>query len=250
MKAFAVFFLIACLTSLAAAPLVTGKRYNFYQDNGQNLLGAELLEESDSHYTVKLAYVPKPLRIAKQNLLKPPQLSEVQPAAAATAFRWGREVRFNAQFNYTAITGGELHDIFPAGVHAAVGADWHIFVPPRFGLRALSVLGVFSQYSTTPRSIRQYALLAGPQFLIYEWKEPHVIFTASALAGAANAALTGYTFSAEYTVFSAMGILRAERSFGPVTVGLQLVLNYLFDQSLNFSSSGLGLGVQYAIGRN
>lgn len=93
-------------------------------------------------------------------------------------------------------------------------------------------------------------LLAGPQFLIYEWKEPQVIFTGSTLAGAANAALTGYTFSADYTVFSAMGILRAERSFGPVTVGLQLVLNYLFDQSLNFSSSGLGLGVQYATGRH
>lgn len=243
-----VFFLLA-MTSIAAAELVAGKRYDFYQDNGQNLLGAELLEESEGEYTVKLSYLPKPLRIAKQNLLRPPQLSQGQETGTGTRFRWGREVRLNAQIGYSAITGGVLHDIFPSGYHGAMGADWHLFVPPRFGVRALSVLGSFSYYETSPRSVRQFSLLAGPQFLLFEWKQPQIIFTGSLLAGTASVTLRGYTFASEYTVFAAMGVVRAEKSFGPVAVGLQLVLNYLFDQSLDFFSSGLGASVQYAISR-
>ena len=247
MRFFALVLVFCCLSSVAAAELVKGKRYDFYQENGQNLLGAELLEESESSYIVKLSYLPKPLSIAKQNLLRPPQLSQGQAAETAPAFRWGRELRLNAQLGYTAITGGVLHDIFPSGYHGAIGADWHLFTAPRFGIRAVSVLGVFSQYETTPRSIRQLSLVAGPQFFLFEWKQPQIIFTGSALAGAASVALEGYTFSSDYTVFAAMALVRAERSFGAVTVGLQLMLNYLFDQSLNFTSSGLGLSVQYAL---
>lgn len=240
-------FVLLLATSLAAADLVTGKRYDFYQENGQNLLGAELLEESASHYTVKLSYLPKPLRIAKQNLLRPPQLSQGQDEPSASRFQWGREIRLNAQFGYTAFTGGVLHDIFPSGFHGAVGADWHLFIPPRFGVRALSLLGVFSQYENSPRSVRQLGVMAGPQFYLFEWRPQQIVFTGSALAGAASVALKGYTFTSEYTVFSAMAQLRAEKSFGPVTVGLTLMLNYLFDQSLGFFSSGLGLSVQYAL---
>ncbi len=237
------------LSSVAAAELVKGQRYDFYQDNGQNLLGAELVQESETDYAVRLSYLPKPLRIARKNLLRPPQLSQTQNEQSMPPFRWGRELRLNAQLGYTAITGGALHDIFPVGYHAATGADWHLFDRPRFGIRALSLLGMFSQYETAPRSVRQFTLLAGPQFLLLEWKQTQIIFTGSALTGAAAVTLKGYTFSAEYTVLAAMGLVRAERSFGRVTIGLQAMLNYLFDQSLNFTSSGLGLSVQYTLSR-
>jgi hypothetical protein len=246
MRSFALAWIFCCLSSIAAAELVRGKRYDFYQANGQNLLGAELLEESENSYLVKLSYLPKPLSIAKQNLLRPPQISQGQ-AGETGAFRGGRELRLNAQLGYTAITGGALHDVLPAGYHGAMGADWHLFAPPRFGIRALSVLGAFSYYETSPRSLRQFSFMAGPQFLLFEWQQPQIIFTGSALAGTAFVTLKGYTFSSEYTVFAAMGMVRAEKSFGPVVVGLQLVLNYLFDQSLNFTTSGLGLSVQYAL---
>lgn len=241
--------LMLCFSSVAAADLVQGRRYDFYQKNGQNLLAAELLEESEFYYTVRLAYLPRPLRIARQDLLRPPQLSPVQSNEQKPGLPGGRHVRLNAQFGYSAITLGSLYEIFPAGFQAALGADWHGFALPRWRIRAFSLLGLAAQYEAAPRSIRQLALLGGPQILLYDWQRTRIVFTGSALAGASLLALQGYTFSAQYTIFSMLAIVRAEIFLGRVTVGFQMLLNYLFDQSLIFSSSGLGVSVQYAFTR-
>jgi len=247
MKAWASAFFFLSLSSALAAELVKGKRYDFYQTNGQNVVGAELVDESDTDYTVKLRYLSKPLRISKKNLIKPPRDAAIENQPARPALRWGKELRLNTLVGYTPITLGPLREIFPSGFHAGVGADWHIFMPPRWGVRALSVLGVFSQYMNQPRFIREVGLLAGPQFLLFASKERQLSFTASALTGVAYVSLRGYTFASQYAVFAAMGALRAEKSVGPVVIGLQVMINYLFDESLNFFSTGLGLSVQYAL---
>ena len=63
-------------TALASAE---GAHYDFYQKNGQNVLGAEIVAESETEFTVRLSYVPKPIKILKANLAREPALSAVQP---------------------------------------------------------------------------------------------------------------------------------------------------------------------------
>lgn len=240
--------LLLLASAVAAAPLVPGKHYDFYQDNGQNLLHAELLGETETEFEVKLTYLPRPLKIAKRNLLRPPQLSageEIEPRSGKLF--WGRTLRLGARFGYAALTTGPLAGIFPAGLQTSLGAEWLLFAEPWLGIRAVSLVGSFVSHTQDSRSIRQYAVQAGPVFALGAWKSAGIDFSLHPLFGVSKTSLTGYTFTADYYVFSGQLLVQAERRVGPVVVGLQIFSNYLFDQSLAFTASGISVGAQYPL---
>lgn len=66
-KTFIAFFIF----SFPLLSLENGRAYDFMQKNGQNVLAAELLEENETTYTVRLAYLKKPILIEKTNLATP-----------------------------------------------------------------------------------------------------------------------------------------------------------------------------------
>lgn len=233
---------------MAAAPLEKGQSYNFYQKNGQNVLNAELLDESATEYTVKLHYLPKPLKLPKNNLARSPEPIIVSPPVEPSRWRMQKEFRLHAQVGYSAFTFGPLKEIFPAGLQASAGGDWLLFSEPFWRIQAVTVLSSFSLYAQSPRRVQLMSLQAGPKFLLFSWSAPGIIFSGSPLVGMSYASLKGYTFNANYAVFSAQLLLQAEKKLGRVWLAAQVFTNYLFDQSLNFTSTGFSLSVQYPIG--
>lgn len=233
----------------AAAQLEKGRSYNFYQKNGQNVLNAELVDETAAEYIVKLEYLPKPLKLPKSSLAQPPELI-ARPQRDEDPTRWQlqKQFRLHAHIGYSGLTSGPLSGVFPAGMHAALGGDWLFFREPLWRIQAVTLLGSFSLYTQSPRRIQLISVHAGPKLLIGSWQQPGIIFSASPLFGTSFTSLKGYTFTADYAVFSAVLLLQAEKRLGRVWLAAQVFTNYLFDQSLNFTSTGFSLSVQYPIG--
>lgn len=235
-------FLFASLPISAA--LEPGMRYDFYQKNGQHVLNAELLAESESDYTVKLRYVSKPIKISKTNLAKKPQLTQGQHLSSAVE---------NALLRQTVYAGysmvlGPLNHIFGSGLYAGLGLDWYLFRRPVLGVQALSVQTNFAYYQNSPRFIGQFSLHVGAQFRLYRWQRANIILNLTPLVGASFIRLNGYTFNSEYFVPSGIVALEVRKHFHRISVGVMLYSNYLFDQTLFFSATGMGVSAQYPIG--
>lgn len=247
MKAIA---LLCLLTAAAvAAELEVGKNYDFYQKNGQHVLGGQLEVESDSEYQVRLPYLPKPIILSKANLEKPPVLSRVQQADT----RMGKET-IQADFIVHASGGysypifGPLNSIFTSGYMLGAGADWLFFRDPVFRIQSISMAASFILYQNSPRKIQLVSLQVGPKFLIWKFPAIDTAILGSALVGISIASLTGYTFTSNYPTFSATGILHFEKRIQPVIIGIGLHVNYLADSSLAFVSTGVSLSVLYPLG--
>lgn len=230
----------------ASAALETGMRYDFYQKSGQHVLNAELLEESERDYTVKLRYVPKPIKISKTNLAKKPQLSANQPLRQQSAGEKSL-LRPAVYTGYSALIIGPLSNIFASGLQAGLGLDWHLFRRPFWGMQALSAQTHFSYYQNNPRFIRQFSLYVGAQFRLYHWQRANTVFTFTPLAGISFVSLTGYTFNSEYFVPSGLAVFEVRKNFHRINFGIMLYTNYLFDQALFFSATGVGASAQYLI---
>lgn len=233
----------------AAAQLEVGKNYDFYQKNGQNVLGGQLEEESETEYQVRLKYVPKPIILQKANLEKPPVLSKIQEPKSASAKK-GIYPDFivHVSGGYSYATFGQLNSIFKSGYQFGAGIDWLLFRDPLFRIQSLSLAGSFLLYQNSPRKIQLVSVEAGPKFLI--WKIPAIdaAVLGTAMAGMSFASLTGYTFTSSYATFSATGILQFEKRVKPVIIGMNLSVNYLGDSSVTFVSTGVGLSVLYPLG--
>lgn len=242
-------FIFMFTASSIAAQLEVGKNYDFYQTNGQNVLGGMLEEESETEYQVRLKYVSKPIILSKANLERPPVLSKVQEPRVGRVKKGAYpDFIVNVTGGYAYATFGQLNSIFKSGFQFGAGADWLIFREPFLRVQSLSLAGSFTLYQDSPRKIQLIAIQAGPKFLI--WKIPVIdaAVLGSALAGMSYANLTGYTFTSTYTAFSAAGILHFEKRIKPVIIGLNLYVNYLADSSITFVSTGVGLSVLYPLG--
>jgi hypothetical protein len=241
--------LMVFVWSVAAAyALEPGKHYDFLQKNGQNVLGAELVAESATEYTVRLKYVPKPIKLNKENLAEAPTLSKVQPTAAVKLkLRGDFVVHGAAGFSY--LTLGPLGKIFRTGYEARIGIDWQLFDKPVYRLRAVSAIATFASYLAAPRRIQLGSAFIGPKFLIWRFEALDAALFASPLIGISYADLKGYTFTSSYATLSAMGIISFEKRWKNLAFAAQLFANSLFDSSLNFASSGISLAVQYPLGQ-
>lgn len=242
--------LVFMLTAgVATAQLEIGKNYDFYQKNGQNVLGGRLEEESETEYQVRLKYMPKAIVLSKANLEKRPILSKIQESTQTlpkTTLSPGFIVNLTGGYSY--LTLGSLNSIFKSGYQFGGGVDWLFLREPVLRIQSLSLAASYALYANSPRKIQLVSVHAGPKFLI--WKIPAIdsaIF-ASALAGMSFANLTGYTFTASYATFSATGILHFEKRFKPVIVGLGVYANYLGDSGVTFVSTGVSLSVLYPLG--
>lgn len=239
------------LTAMATAvfALEPGKHYDFYQSNGQNVLGAELIAETDTEYTVKLKYVPKPIIIHRNSLAKPVELSKIQPVPKPVEPRYKLQPDFVffAHAGYAYLTFGQLNTIFRNGMQAQAGADWIPLTPRFWHLHALTLSAGFATFSDAARRLQFVSLTTGPRLVLYHFEKYGIAAYASPLAGLAFTSLRGYTFSADYTVFTAIAAISLEKSFGRLTAGVQLNLNYLFDSSVSFSSTGINASVAYRL---
>lgn len=227
--------------------LETGKNYDFYEKSGQNLLGAELISESEGHYVVKLKYVPKPITIHASALSRPPELSKNQPKPPVTAPVLTKDFFLHASGGFSYATFGPLSSIFPNGFQAHAGADWQLFKAPLWRLRALTAMAGFAVYQQTPRRIQLFSGHIGPKFLLWSNEAWGTAICASPLAGISYASLKGYTFTSDYVTFSAMAVISFEKRLGPIFIAAQLHANYLFDSSLNFASTGISMSVLYPL---
>ncbi len=242
-------FVLPLLTALPLGALEIGKNYDFYAKSGQNLLGAELISESDGHYVVKLKYVPKPITIHASALARAPELSKVQPKAdpePAKVF-FTNDFVLHASGGYSYTTFGALAGIFTQGYHAHAGTDWLPFNTTVWRMRALTALVGVSVYQQSPRSIQLLSGYLGPKFLVWSHEAWGAAVFASPLAGISRASLKGYTFTSDYTTFSAMAVISFEKRLGPILAALQLHANYLFDSSLDFASTGISMSVLYPL---
>ncbi|MBX3720859.1 MAG: hypothetical protein KF713_03405 [Turneriella sp.] len=237
---------LGAVTALSA--LEPGKNYDFFQKNGQNVLGAELIAENETEYTVRLKYVPKPIKITRANLTEIPLLSRTQPPAREPALQIRRDVVLNTSLGFAYMTIGGLSGIFRTGFEARIGADWLLFEKPFYRLRALSVLSTFSRYQSSTRRIQLISGYAGPKFLLWRFETIDAAFFASTLAGISYADLRGYTFTSSYATFAAMGLLSFEKRWKSIAFAAQLYVNSLFDSTLNFESTGVSVAAQYPLG--
>lgn len=234
----------------AGAPLgalEVGKNYDFYEKSGQNLLGAELISESEEYYVVKLKYVPKPITIHSSVLARPPELSKIQPKVPPEPLILTKNFVLHASGGFTYTTFGPLSARFRSGYQAFAGADWLLFKRPIWRIHALTALAGFGVYQQTPRRIQLVTGLIGLKFLVWRHEAWGMAVFASPLAGLSYANLKGYTFTSDYYTFTTMAALSFEKRLGPINVGLQLYANYLFDSSLNFASTGISLSVLYPL---
>ncbi len=240
---------VIALLITAQALAAAGEHYDFYQKNGQNVLGAEIVEETATDYTVRLAYVPTPIKILKSSLVREPALSAVQPhlPAKQPESLLQYEFRLQAAAGYAFLNTGQVATIFGQGYRVTVGTDWLLFREPIWRIHAISVTLGFSRFQETPRYIQIAELQLGPKFFLYHWPLINVSFYGSPMLGLAHVNLKGYTFASEYMNLTGAVALQAERRFGPVIAVLQLNTNYLFDQSQLFTATTLSLAAAYPI---
>lgn len=232
---------------LPLAALEIGNNYDFYEKSGQNVLGAELISESETHYVVKLKYVPKPITIHRSALTRPPELSKNQPQRPAPAVALTKDFVLHASGGFSYATFGPLSAIFQNGFQAYAGADWLLFRPPLWRLHALTAIAGAAVFEQAPRRIQLLSGFLGPKFLLWRFDAWGAAVFGSTLAGASYASLKGYTFTSDYVTFSAMAVLSLEKRLGPVYLAAQLHANYLFDSSLDFASTGISMSVLYPL---
>ena len=240
--------LLLVLATASITALEVGKNYDFYEKSGQNLLGAELISESEGQYVVRLKYVPKPITIHSSALARPPEMSKTQPKASPEPLVLTKDFVLHASGGFTYTTFGPLSTRFRSGYQAFAGADWLLFKTPIWRIHALTALAGFGLYQQTPRRIQLVTGLIGPKFLVWRHEAWGTAVFASPLAGVSYANLKGYTFTSDYYTFTAMAALSFEKRLGLINVGIQLYTNYLFDSSLNFASTGISMSVLYPLG--
>ncbi|HRP68629.1 MAG TPA: hypothetical protein PLY93_03790 [Turneriella sp.] len=244
MKKIALLFFLFTLSLVA---LDKGKSYDFQQKNGQNVINAQLVAEDEKSYTIKLPYLAKPIQILKTNLVGEPMPSVQQ---AQSTFFQSLKPRFAlyAGFGVAYPTLGGVAYIFQRGWDARVGVDWLPFATTFWGIRALSFYTAYSFYPSMPRRIQLASAYLGPKFLVRRWKNIDAALTVSFLAGTSYARLKGYTFTAEDASFSTLALVGFEKRWGRTAVGLQLYVNYLFDESVTFVTTGLSISAHYPLG--
>ncbi len=241
--------LLVCAISVAALHgLEPGKHYDFLQKNGQNVLGAELIAETDTEYVVRLKYVPKPIKLTKQNLSENPLLSKIQPPPASPKLQLRGNFVLNTSVGFSYLTMGQLSSIFRSGYEARIGADWQLFDKPFYRLRAISLLTTFARYQSAPRRIQLMSAYVGPKILVWRFETIDAALFASPLIGLSYADLTGYTFTSSYATLAAVGLLSFEKRWKHFAFAAQFYVNSLFDSSLNFESTGISLAAQYPLG--
>jgi len=237
------------LISQAVFALERGKNYDFFQKNGQNVLGAELLAESETGYTVRLKYVPNPITLAKSNLIRNPELSGVQveePAQKKTLV-FERNFAVHGSVGFSYLTFGPIAYIFRTGYEARLGADWQFFKEPFYRVRALTILASMANFQASPRRVQMISGHLGPKVLVWDFAKYNAAIFFSALAGITYADLVGYTFQSQYTTFSTRAVLSFEKRWDKVGVAVEFYGNSLFDRDLIFSSTGVSLAARYAL---
>lgn len=242
-KTFIAFFIF----SFPLLSLENGRAYDFMQKNGQNVLAAELLEENETTYTVRLAYLKKPILIEKTNLATPPTLSAKQPPRKFSFPKMYPHFSLHLSLGMAYPTFGPIAYIFKNGFDFRAGADWLPFEKTFFAVRALSFYTSYSLYLNSPRRIELISGFLGPKFFLYRWETLDATLSFSSLAGLSNTRLKGYTFEENYFSFTALGIVQMEKRFGSTSLALQLYINYLFDTSLPFVTTGLSVAVYYPL---
>lgn len=229
--------------------LEIGKNYDFYQKNGQNVLGAELMAESDTELQVRLKYLPKPLVLLKANLVKQPALAKVQETKSGEKKKFLYPdfiVHASGRYNYAVF--GPLNSIFTTGFEVGGGVDWLFKREPFFRVQSLSLHSGFALYQNSPRKIQLISVELGPKFLLWSIPKIDSAFFMSTLAGVSFVNLTGYTFASSYSTFSATGIIHFEKRIKMLVVGFNFYANYLGDSGLTFSSTGAGISILYPLG--
>lgn len=233
------FIFCTFLATHAIFSLERGEKYDFYQKNGQNLLHAELVEETNVGYKVKLSYLPTPLFIEKKDLVKAPVKFE-----SPRIFQF-RELRVTLDLGASYLTFGPLQSLFPVGLHGAVGAEWFIFARSFFRIEAIQTTAAFSFYTKDTRHIQSYSFASGPKIAIYTFSGSEIHLSAIPQVGASLLLLHGHTFDTNYLAFSSMMALRAEKKLDRVWLAAQLFANYIFDPRVGFASTGIALSVEY-----
>lgn len=244
MKKYLLVFALTC----AAYALEPGKNYDFMQKNGQNVLGAELMSETPTEYVVRLKYVPKPITLKRDNLTEIPVLSKVQPAPVTPKFSLRRDFALHTSFGVSYPTFGDIGRIFRAGYEMRFGTDWQLFEKTIYRIRALTLMAEFSNYQSSPRRIQTISAYAGPKILVWHFTSLDATLFASPLIGLSYTDLRGYTFSSNYTTLSALGLISLEKRWLNLAFAAQLYVNYLFDSSLSFASSGISIAARYPLG--
>jgi len=232
-----------------AYALEVGKHYDFFQKNGQNVLGAELMAETETEYQVRIKYLPKPLVLAKANLLSQPAVSKVQPPKETERKRFLYPdfiIHASGRYNYAVF--GQLNSIFQSGFEAGAGVDWLFKREPFFRVQSVSLHSGFSLYQNSPRKIQLISTEIGPKFFLWGFPKIDAALFASTLAGISFAQLTGYTFTASYATFTATGIVHFEKRIKMLVFGLNIYVNYIGDSGLSFASTGAGFSVLYPLG--
>ncbi len=239
-------FILAAATCLGAADIQAGKHYDFFQKNGQNVLGAEVLAETPVDYTIRLAYVPTPIKILKANLIERPKLSATQPHVSR-GVELRRDFVLYGAVAYGAFNSGTVASIFRSGYRISAGADWLPLQKPFWRIHAVTATVAFSRFAESPRYIQIVDLHVGPRFFLGQWNYLGTGFYASPLVGLAYVNLHGYTFDSSYLNLTTLAALQAERRLGPVSIIVQVTANSLFDKSQVFTSTALGLAVSYPL---
>ncbi|AFM12866.1 hypothetical protein [Turneriella parva] len=240
--------LLAMFALTGAVIAAEGAHYDFYQKNGQNVLGAEIVAESETEYTVRLSYVPTPIKILKSSLKGEPVLSAIQPKPPeATQPFLQREFTLHASAGYAFFNSGQVATIFGQGYRGAFGTDWLLFREPLWRIQAITATFALSRFQNSTRYIQIADLQLGPKFIFYHWPLTGVSFFATPTVGIAQVNLKGYTFDSAYTNLTGALALQAEKRLGPVVAVLQLHTNSLFDQSQVFTATTLSLAAAYPI---
>jgi hypothetical protein len=130
--------LLAGLFLSATLAAAESAHYDFYQKNGQNVLGAEIVSESATEYLVRLSYVPTPIKIQKANLARQPALSAVQPQITKKPSQLLQaNFALHAFAGYAFFNAGQVASIF-GQVTGPVSALTGCFSVNRFGAFAQS----------------------------------------------------------------------------------------------------------------
>jgi hypothetical protein len=237
------------LISQAVLALEPGKNYDFFQKNGQNVLGAELVSESETGYTVRLKYVPKLITLARANLLRHPELSVVQaeapPQKKSLVFQPNFALHGSLGFSY--LTFGPIAYIFRTGYEARLGGDWQFFREPFYRVRALTFVSTLANYQASPRRMRLISAHLGPKILAWDIPKYQAAVFVSALIGVTYADLLGYTFQSQYATLSTRFVFSLEKRWEKIALAFEFYGNSLFDRDLIFSSTGVSLAARYGL---
>ena len=223
--------------------LEIGARYDFFCDDGQDIINAELADEDEKRYYVKLSVTVNKVPIEKKDVIRTVLKSpRPKPAAEPAAVAPVQKPIAVSLLPGLDLATGRLSDF--ASIAPAVTATGTY--PWRDGF-SFAARTDFLRFASGANALRVLAFSAGATYDL-PWKFAGISFYAGAALGAAYIYAVTDVSSAHSLTPSAVVWGTAERPlYEKLTATAMLDVTYIFDRQTFVLMPGLKVGVSYRL---